>query len=106
MHKPLTADDDFRAALLAAAAPSPTPTPPKRAPWVADLVASRSAALPLADVLELAADTLPGGPLATIRALLGGLISRHEGDDATVAALVAIERLHLPAALEDARRAC
>lgn len=108
MHNPMPDDDDeFRAALLAAAAPTPAPVSPKtplRAQWVAGLVASRGVALPLDELLELASETLPGGPLATIQALLGGLIRRHEGDDATLAALVAIERLHLPAALEHAQR--
>jgi hypothetical protein len=42
--------------------------------------------------------------IRTIHGLLRGLIARHQGDDVTLAALVAIERLHLPKITEAAAR--
>jgi hypothetical protein len=67
-----------------------------RSHWVDSLATGGTPALPLDQLLDVASEELPEGTLATIQALLRGLILRHEGDDATVAALVAIERLHLP----------
>jgi hypothetical protein len=67
-----------------------------RSQWVDSLATGGTPALPLDVLLDVASEVLPEGTLATIQALLRGLILRHEGDDATVAALVAIERLHLP----------
>lgn len=53
------------------------------------------------DLAEMASATLPEGPLATIDALLEGLALRHAGDSATLAALIAIQDLHLLNLLDD-----
>lgn len=73
-----------------------------RAAWVEELTGTACASLPLEELLEIAAEVQPGGALATIQGLLRGLIARHQGDDVTLAALVAIERLHLPRLIEHA----
>lgn len=86
--------DELESALLGADAPQPLPA------WLAGLTRGAAPVLPLEQLCEVAAEEHPHGPLATIQALLQGLIIRHQGDDATVAALVAIERLHLPALVE------
>lgn len=50
-----------------------------RSAWVAGLVRNQTVGLPLEDVLEIASEEHPGGPLATIHALLQGLLLRHQG---------------------------
>lgn len=70
----------------------------ERGQWVEDLATGHGPRLPLEDLMELAAES-PDGALAAVQSLLRGLIVRHQNDDATLAALVAIERLHLPGAL-------
>ena len=70
----------------------------ERAQWVEDLTNGHAPRLPLEDLMALAAES-PDGALAAVQSLLRGLIVRHQNDDATLAALVAIERLHLPGAL-------
>lgn len=52
--------------------------------------------MPLDQLLEVASEESPEGWLATINGLLQGLILKHKDDDATLAALIAIEQLHLP----------
>jgi hypothetical protein len=57
----------------------------------------------LDELLEIAAETDERSPLATIKALLEELRVRHQGDDATLAALAAVEHYHLPMLLDDTR---
>jgi hypothetical protein len=66
-----------------------------RSEWVDRLIITKCPGLPLDEVLEVAAEGAED-PLATIHALLRGLIIRHAEDDTTTSALVAIAELHLP----------
>lgn len=93
--------EELQAALSEPAVPGmPTATTEgptiARSVWVEGLVVCNDAGLPVDALLEVASEEQPGGPLATIYGLLQGLILRHSEDDATRAALSAIERLHLP----------
>lgn len=76
-------------------ADAPEGTLMQRTQWVEDLSSGSTPRLRLEDLMDLAAEA-PDGPLAAIQGLLRGLIVRHQHDDVTLAALVAIERLHLP----------
>ena len=68
----------------------------ERSAWVDSLTEGEGPGLPLDQLLEVASEELPEGPLDTILGLLQGLIVKHQADDATLAALIAIEQLHLP----------
>lgn len=59
--------------------------------------------LDLDELLELAAEEDERGPLETIKGLLEALRVRHLGDDTTLAALAAVEYLHLPNLIDHAR---
>lgn len=72
-----------------------------RSPWVSSVAATGAVALPLAELCELAAETLPEGPLTTIHALIEGLRLRHIDDDVTTSALAAIQWYHLPNLMDD-----
>lgn len=105
-HSPITLDE-IDAALNGMSVPqyrtnaaAPAGPAVARSAWVASLTESGHAGMELDALAELAAERDPAGPAAAIRALLRGLIVRHQGDDATLAALVAIERVHLPDLLD------
>jgi hypothetical protein len=54
------------------------------------------------DLLELASKRDNAGPLATITLLLDALRQRHVDDSHTLAALTAVQFLHLPDLLDEA----
>ncbi len=53
------------------------------------------------ELCELATEQ-EGGPLATIKGLIEGLLIKHKDDTATIAALHAIMGYHLPDLIEEA----
>lgn len=69
--------------------------------WVANVGAGAAPMMTDKALCELASEEDPAGPLATITALLEGLVLRHADDSATLSALIAIQDFHLPNLLDD-----
>lgn len=82
-------------ALLDASAPA---RPPR---WLADLCRIGDVRdLDDAELCELASESDPRGPQATLAGLLQSLRIRHARDRVTLAVLAAVEHYHLPALID------
>jgi hypothetical protein len=98
MTAPTITDDELQAVLDGPAGPALPPVA-----WLQQLKTGTAPTLPLPVLCEIASEEDSRGALATVHTLLEGLITKHSGDDATCAALVAVLHLHLPAALDGRR---
>ena len=72
-----------------------------RSAWVIGMTTGATPTMTDKALCELATEEDPAGPLATINALLAGLMLRHADDSATLATLIAIQDFHLLNLLDD-----